>query len=243
MKSYTVLTAILLWSFAALSQASECAILLHGLARTADSMSQLEQRLEQQGYKLVNVDYPSTTMPIAELADIAVGAGIAQCQADHTSAINFVTHSLGGILVRQYYSVHKPQSLHRVVMLGPPNNGSQVVDRFKHMPAYKWLNGPAGMQLGTDSNSVPSNLGPVNFDLGVIAGTQSINPILSSFLPNPDDGKVSVASTKVEGMCGFVALPVTHPLMMRNKTVIDEVVSFLTSGQFTSPQASNYCHQ
>ena len=111
------------------------------------------------------------------------------------------------------------------------------------MPAFKWLNGPAGLQLGTGSNSVPINLGPVNFNLGIIAGTKSINPILSSFLPNPDDGKVSVASTKVEGMCGFIALPVTHPTMLRNKTVISEVLSFLESGQFANPQAIHYCHQ
>ena len=243
MKANKLLTAILLWSFAALSHASECVILLHGLARTADSMAPLGEKLQEHGYKVVNIDYPSRTMPIAELADIAVGEGLAQCQEAPNSTINFVTHSLGGILVRQYYTVHKPHNLGRVVMLGPPNNGSQVVDEFQHMPAFKWLNGPAGLQLGTGSNSVPINLGPVNFNLGIIAGTKSINPILSSFLPNPDDGKVSVASTKVEGMCGFIALPVTHPTMLRNKTVISEVLSFLESGQFANPQAIHYCHQ
>lgn len=127
-------------------------------------------------------------------------------------------------------------------MLGPPNKGSEVVDKLKNMPGYELLNGPAGMQLGTDENSVPLKLGPVNFQLGVIAGTQSINLILSSFLPNPDDGKVSVENAKIEGMCGFITLPTAYPFMMKNEVVIGEVISFLKTGKFSDERAiTNTC--
>jgi len=117
-------------------------------------------------------------------------------------------------------------------MLGPPNRGSQVVDKFSNVPGYYLINGPAGMQLGTEETSVPNQLGAANFDLGIIAGTRSINLILSSVLPNPDDGKVSVENTKLQGMADHISLPVTHPMMMNSKTVIDQVKYFLKEGRF-----------
>jgi pimeloyl-ACP methyl ester carboxylesterase len=219
--------------------AGECVILLHGLARTSDSMELLAETLGAEGYHVANIDYPSREKPIEALAQIAVEAGLADCRDAAASPVNFVTHSLGGILVRQYYSLHPTENLKRVVMLGPPNNGSEVVDNLKDVPGYELINGPAGMQLGTDDGSLPKTLGPVNFALGVIAGTSSINLILSTFLPDPDDGKVSLESTKVEGMCSFIALPTSHPFMMKNEQVIEEVIHFLRQGRFTSPEAQS----
>ena len=46
-------------------------------------------------------------------------------------------------------------------MLSPPNQGSEVVDALKHMAIFKWFNGPAGQQLGTDSNGIATRLGPI----------------------------------------------------------------------------------
>ncbi|MEM7257005.1 MAG: alpha/beta hydrolase, partial [Pseudomonadota bacterium] len=117
-------------------------------------------------------------------------------------------------------------------MIAPPNQGSEVVDNLRDVPGFKVFNGPAGLQLGTDENSIPSQLGPVTFDLGVIAGTDTINPILSQYLPNPDDGKVSVESTKVEGMDDFLVFAHTHTFIMRSKQVIAQVIHFLQQGQF-----------
>lgn len=232
---------ILMMSYSAVSVSAECVVLLHGLARSSSSMNDMEQRLIEKGYQVVNIDYPSRKIAIAALAEIAVGAGLKHCREHNLSPVNFVTHSLGGILVRQFYKNHSPENVKRVVMLGPPNNGSEVVDNIKNIPGYELLNGPAGMQLGTGETDVPKSLGAVNFELGVIAGTQSINLILSTFLPNPDDGKVSVESAKVEGMCAFVALAVTHPFLMTNDKVINEVIHFLSKGKFKSKHAINYC--
>ena len=236
-------TAILI-SVSSAASATECVILLHGLARTADSMQDIASTLEDAGYKVVNVDYPSREQPIDKLADLAIGDGLDSCKKFGATPVNFVTHSLGGILVRHYYSEHETAKLKRVVMLGPPNNGSEVVDNLKDLPPFEWINGPAGLELGTDKDSTPVRLGAVNFELGIIAGTRSVNPVLSSFLPNPDDGKVSLESAKIEGMCSFLALPTTHPFMMNNQTVINEVVSFLDTGKFTSSEAqTTHCER
>ena len=145
---------------------------------------------------------------------------------------SFVTHSLGGILVRAYLYEHNIENLGNVVMLGPPNKGSQIVDKLHQLPGFKLINGPAGLQLGTDQQSVPNQLGAADFKLGVIAGTRSMNLFLSTMLPSPDDGKVAVENTKLEGMSDHIALPVTHPLMMRSDVVIAQVIHFLKYSEF-----------
>ncbi len=214
----------------------ECVILLHGLARSASSMEALADELSKANYLVSNVDYPSREKPIEKLAPLAIKKGLSLCRKKATSKINFVTHSLGGILVRLYLKTNKLEDLGRVVMLGPPNKGSEVVDNLKNVPGFELLNGPAGQQLGTKLSDVPLSLGPVNFELGVIAGTQSINLLLSTMLPNPDDGKVSVESTKVKGMSDFIAIPTTHPFMMKNEMVIKQVIHFLKEGYFIKPK-------
>lgn len=213
--------------------AKECVVLLHGLARSAGSMEKLGRRLRAADYEVANIDYPSRKFEIDKLVAMAVEPGIQQCEGRKASRIHFVAHSLGGILVRKYLLEHKVEKLGRVVMLGPPNKGSEAVDVLKDFPGFFLLNGPAGRQLGTDSGSVPLSLGPVNFELGIIAGTTSINLILSLMLPNPDDGKVSLESTKVEGMQDFIALDVTHPFMMKSERVISQTISFLQDGKFS----------
>jgi triacylglycerol lipase len=174
--------------------------------------------------------YESTDDPVGVLAGQAVPDGLAGCAGAQT--IHFVTHSLGGILVRQYLEHDEIESLGRVVMLGPPNQGSEAVDRYVDWPAYAWFSGPAGQQLGTGEESVPRALGPVDFDLGVIAGNHTFNPILSTMLPGKDDGKVTVAATRVEGMRDHLELPVTHVFMMRNRDVIEQVIYYLANGRF-----------
>ncbi|MGI2170407.1 esterase/lipase family protein [Shewanella sp. MF05960] len=212
------------------SPKDEYVILLHGLARTHRSMTTLALALNAAGYHTINFSYPSTQYHIAKLAEDAITAALAQCPKG--SKVHFVTHSMGGILVRQYLHLHTIENLGRVVMLGPPNKGSEVVDRLKTLPGFKFINGPAGMQLGTRLVDQPRMLGAANFDVGIIAGTRSFNLLLSSLLPTPNDGKVSVASTLLDDMSDHIAIAVTHTFMMKNKIVIAQVLHFLMHGKF-----------
>lgn len=208
----------------------ESVILLHGLARGHGSFRRMATMLRKQGYRVVNYDYPSTKYPVTELAETAVSIALAQCPAG--DKIHFVTHSMGGILLRQYLSQHRIDSLGRVVMLGPPNQGSEVVDKLRDWPIFRWFNGPAGIELGTDAAGVPKTLGAAEFELGIVAGSRSINWWLSTMLPGPNDGKVTVENTKLAGMADHLVLPVTHPLMMRNAEVMQQTLCFLQQGQF-----------
>lgn len=206
-------------------------VLLHGLARTARSMRPVERALVAAGRMVVNIDYPSRRKTIAELAVLVMDIAFKRLGFT-TSPIDVVTHSMGGILLRQYAAAHGAECIRRVVMLAPPNQGSEVVDALRFLPGFALWNGVAGAALGTDARSVPRKLGALAFEAGVIAGMHSPNPFLRHLLPLPNDGKVSVASARVDGMSDFMTVARSHTFLMNAPEVLHQVEHFLDKGRF-----------
>jgi triacylglycerol lipase len=207
----------------------ETVVLLHGLGRTQRSMAPLERALEAHGYRVENLGYPSRRHTIQALAD-SLAVELEACCSE-AKTLHFVTHSLGGILVRAWAVENRDHRIGRVVMLSPPNQGSEVVDELPD-GLLRLLMGPASLQLGTDTSSLPVKLPPVDFELGVITGDVSLNPLFSWWIPSQDDGKVSVGAAWVEGTDDFLVVPYSHAFIMRRDQVAEQVVAFLESGAF-----------
>ncbi len=230
-----LLLAVLLVASACRAQPAEDAetiVLVHGLGRTAASLMVLEARLEAAGYRVVSFDYPSRTETMEVLVD-SLASVVTRCCEARARRVHFVTHSLGGVLVRTYLRGTRLPHEGRVVMLSPPNQGSEIVDAFSPSPLLVAVVGPTGARLGTDSTSALRELGPVGFSLGIIAGDRSITPLGSWLIPGPDDGFVGVDQSRVEGAADFMVVPSTHTMIMNRSDVASAVIAFLEAGQFS----------
>lgn len=208
----------------------ETVVLLHGLGRTDWSMKPLELRLEEAGFATANLHYKSMDEgPRTLVADIASQVG--EC-CSGAKRLHFVTHSLGGILTRAYLASQRPENLGRVVMIAPPNKGSELADMVREVEVLSWTMGPTAAELGTGPDSLPNSLPPADFDVGIIAGTDSVNPLGTSMIEGESDGTVSVESTRLEGMRDFITVPYSHTFIMQVQPVAEQVISFLRTGRF-----------
>lgn len=211
-------------------EGAEAVVLLHGLGRRAGSMERLAERLQSAGFSVHNVSYPSRKGdPETLLA--AVAAKIEACCAD-AGRLHFVGHSLGGILARAHIARTRPRQLGRVVLLSPPNQGSEIIDALGDAWLFEVIMGPTARTLGTAEDSLPNRLPPPDYELGVIAATASINPLGSWLIPGDDDGMVSICRMRIEGMADFVTVDRTHAFVMRGPEVAEQVAVFLRTGRF-----------
>jgi pimeloyl-ACP methyl ester carboxylesterase len=213
----------------------EAVVLLHGLFRSDRAMRPLARRLAEEGFEVHNLRYESLARSPEELV-AELHRAVSGCCTD-AARVDFVAHSLGGVLVRAYLAEHPLPQLGRVVMLAPPNRGSELGDVVAGSRLLRAVLGPTAAQLGTGPASLPNRLPAPDFELGVVAGTRSLNPLGSWLLPEEDDGTVSVASTRCAGMTDFVALPVSHTFIVRSGEVARQVAHFLRYGRFAARAA------
>ena len=226
-----------LWAGHALAQEvtprNEQVVLLHGIARSASHMEALAMLLKSEGYSVLNLDYPSTDHPLDVLASMVASEVGKKTRADQP--VHFVGYSMGGIVTRAVLNKYRPDNLGRVVQLASPNGGSEIADFLKENWLYETFYGPAGQQLVTQDAGIADLLGDVEYELGVIAGNSTIDPVSSAIIPGDDDGKVSVESTKVDGMRDHIVVAATHTFFPDNKEVQTQTVRFLKTGWFWRP--------
>lgn len=210
-------------------------VLLHGLGRTRFSLWPVARAAMRRGYKVHNFGYPSRRAPIEQLAE-DVGHRILALVANG-QPVDVVTHSMGGIVLRASVAlgVVPADALRRVVMLAPPNQGSELADRLRDFRIYRFATGPAGQQIGTGDASLPRRLPPPPFELGIIAGRRSTNPPFARLLGEESDGKVTVASAQVDGMRELVVVDRAHTFIMWAPDVLTHVFTFLEHGRFVTP--------
>lgn len=195
-------------------------------------MALLAMRIRRQGFRTANIGYPSTRKSIEALSEKYLAPAIETCKEQGADKIHIVTHSLGGIIARQYLQNHSLPEGSRIVMLSPPNKGSEVTDALRNSLLYKLTTGPAGQSLGTGTGDLPNRLQPVQVEIGIITGSCSSDPWFSRLFPGEHDGKVSVERAKLEEMVDFLVVNKGHTLIMNSKYVMQQVIYFLRHGSF-----------
>ena len=205
-------------------------ILIHALATSKYFMQPIASYLTKHNFEVYNWDYQSRKFTIPEIASQLQDYIILNNLNNYE--VNFVTHSMGGIVLR-YYAKNYNLNIGNVVMLAPPNNGSEVVDKLKNFYFYKMVFGPAAYSLGTSNDDLVTNLGSVNFNLGVMIGNISYDPLSSIFLPEGNDGKVSIESSKIEGMKEHFVVNSSHITIIFNPNNYKYIYNFLTCGNFS----------
>lgn len=216
-------------------------ILIHGIASGSWYMKKIAEELQKQGFVIINIDYPSRTVSIEELTNAIydeIILKIAELEMNFpkhlkNKNIHFVGHSMGALLIRSLLNTYTFDNLGKVVQLAPPNHGSEIVDFFYNFPLFKFFYGPAGQQLNTKNTKLASQLGEVKYELGIIAGTNTLAPFSSFFLlEGDDDGRVRVESTKLKGMKEHILLPVSHTTITFNGKVIEKTIQFIRTSSF-----------
>jgi pimeloyl-ACP methyl ester carboxylesterase len=209
----------------------ERVILLHGLGRSEHAMFYLQKRINSAGFSTQSISYRSMKDNPDTIID-SVGEEVMRCCHNKGDTVHFVGHSLGGLVVRAYLEKYPLQNIGHVVLLGTPNQGSELVDKYGESWLFGLL-GPTARQLGTGQADFPKRIAHPYYPLGIIAGSSSILPMTSRVLPGPDDGMVAVESTKVEGMTDYILVDTNHSMLIYNETVADEVIHFLRKGEFS----------
>ena len=204
----------------------EIVILLHGLWRSMWAMDPMAKFLNQQGYHTINVPYPSFRKPIEHSCSIIRNA---IKHHEKGTRINFVTHSLGGIITRKLLTGLTPNQTGRVVMLAPPNQGSEIIPWLDKCGPLKHALGPAGQQLRLGAVDAP----PLNkkTDVAVIMGRRSTLPFFRRLLETENDGIVSVENGRIDGMNEFHTLDTDHTFIATDPKAMAMTAEFLKEGK------------
>ena len=218
-------------------------VALHGLIRTRASMRNLSDYLKQSGdYTVITASYASTRGTLDSHVD-CLEKVIAHLGPDVTE-INFVAHSLGNLVIRRWLDrtyrgeggLRPDPRVHRIVMMAPPNHGSQLSRIFKNNVVFKWVWGKSGVQLGTSWDLLEKGLATPRCEFGILAGGgETPGQGRNRFLQGDNDFIVTVEETKLRGAADFAVLPVSHRLIMEDKTAQEYALRFFQQGYFISP--------
>jgi len=213
-------------------------VLIHALVKCSWGMYKLEKSLASEGYEVINPSYLTRKYNIEDLAQKFLEKTLRKFCTDPKKKIHFVTHSLGAIIVRKYLETNSRLNIGRIVMIAPPNRGSEFADFLKSnfftKKLYKIIFGPVGLQLGARKNSyVNTRLEKtIKYETGVIAGNYCLNPFAPFFIKGANDGLVSVSSTKIKGMKDHITLPCGHKFIISSEECLNQVSYFLNYGHF-----------
>ena len=210
---------------------TEAVVLLHGIVRSKDSMRSIQDAFEQRGCEVININYPSRK---GEIADFAKQVNELLNKRTDLKRVSYVTHSMGGLVLRtlladKQASWRQHATVHRAVMIFPPNQGAHKANEWHNKIWYRLAMGKAGRELCSDKAQA---LPLLDIDCGIIVGAQGNEKGKSNFIPGDDDGTVGVEECKLSGVTDYAYHPVGHTYGMNKQPVIDDVLNYIDLGKF-----------
>ncbi len=190
-------------------------------------MQPLARALQAEGFSTLNIPYPSGRLPIDILAS-RIRPQIQAISGDQT--VHFITHSLGGILARALMAGNPPWKTGKIIMLAPPNGGSEIVDWLKKHPLLHLALGPAGRSLGTDGAPKTLPFFPDGTEVAVMMGKRCSIPVFRKLLDEENDGIVSAQKGRIHGLQGFSVIDADHTFIQMHPETIRLSLSFLKTG-------------
>lgn len=215
----------------------ELVVLLHGLWRSLWAMDPIARHLHNEGFHTVNLPYPSFRQGLDQITE-----NIYQELILHSKGgpIHFVTHSLGGIVLRKLLHELPREQTGRIVMLAPPNQGCEIIDWLDGYKPLKSLLGPAGHALHRGKVDVP--IIDITTDTAVIMGQRCAIPFFKRLLEPNNDGIVSVDSGKMEGINEFHVVDSDHTFITTEPEVMKIATQFIQRGQSSFPASTQSSH-
>jgi pimeloyl-ACP methyl ester carboxylesterase len=217
------------------AKTEDVVVLLHGIGHSRWNMAMVERGMRRAGFSVLNLSYPSRTRTIEAIAAFLHERLRKKNLWQEGKRVHFVTHSMGGLVVRYYLEKYKSEiprgKLGRVVMIAPPIGGSEVADFLKNFLPYKWMFGPAGQELVTAVRRADQTA--PYYDLGIIAGSKKWPYVIANFIVRGEhDGRVAVVNTKLEGMKDHMVVPATHGFISWKASTHEQAVYFILNGAF-----------
>lgn len=213
-------------------------VVLHGLTRSRNSMNQLCDYLEKHGgYITLNISYASSRKGISRHAESLARL---LSNLDGIEEINFVAHSLGNLVIRHYLGDHSgpdnppDDRIQRIVMLGPPNQGSTIARRMKDNTLFRTVWGSSGSDLAESWDDLQPLLATPKCEFGIVAGGKGDGKGMNPLIDGDDDFVVAVKETRLAGARDFVVRPVIHTHLMMDETIFRYTLRFLQHGHFMS---------
>ena len=203
-------------------------VLLHGQGRTRLSMMILSRRFRSAGYQTVNFPYNQTIDSLDEISDQLIDFIRKKVK---TKNYHLIGHSLGNVIIRDAFQKEYPDGLGKVVMLAPPNQPAHLAKRLKKNLIYRVFTGDSGQKLSEEKFYRDLPVPTVPF--GVIAGNKGQRLTFSE----PNDGLVSIESTKLDGMADWILLHHGHTFIMNCKDTFDQCQHFIEHGHFKQSES------
>ena len=212
---------------------NEVVVTLHGLWRSVRAMQPLANYLHEQGYTTVNVPYASFRHDLVGLVDLVMEK--IRPWIDEGKRIHFVTHSLGGVVLKKLLDLLNQndfEKVGRIVMLAPPHQGSEIVDWLHHSPMrpFKGVLGPAGSFLSTKNMGQEDDVLRAGVTAAVIMGKKSVLPFFKTLLDESNDGIISVDKGKLLGVSHFEVVDSDHTFIVSDRKIMEMTKSFIENG-------------